>query len=112
MTHFPRLGSLLVLVRSFATKKGKAVKSISSTDATVDFQLSKYTSKMHKSLEALQQNLEKIRVGRANPSLLDSISIQLDGKQTLLSKVAQIHVKDAHTLMVVVPEEQVRMDSH
>jgi ribosome recycling factor len=87
--------------RSLASKKQKTIDTPSAP-----FDISQFSNRMQKSIDALKQILDKIRVGRANPSLLDSISVTLDGKQTLLSKVAQIHVKDAHTLMVVVAEEQ------
>lgn len=56
--------------------------------------------RMGKSLDALQNAFAKIRTGRANPSLLDSISIEYYGSQTPLNQVASINVEDARTLAV------------
>lgn len=56
--------------------------------------------RMQKSLEALQSNFNRIRTGRAHPSLLDSIRVDYYGSETPLSQVANIVVEDARTLSV------------
>lgn len=56
--------------------------------------------RMQKSLEALQSNFNRIRTGRAHPSLLDSIRVDYYGSDTPLSQVANIVVEDARTLSV------------
>ncbi len=56
--------------------------------------------RMAKSLEALQVAFAKIRTGRANPSLLDGISVEYYGAPTPLNQVASISVEDARTLAV------------
>ena len=56
--------------------------------------------RMRKSIEALQQNLIKIRTGRAHPSLLDHVSISYYGTDTQLSQVANVGVADARTLLI------------
>ena len=53
-----------------------------------------------KSLEALQNNFNRIRTGRAHPSILNSISVSYYGVDTPLSQVANITVEDARTLAV------------
>lgn len=66
--------------------------------------------RMGKSLEALGHNFNKIRTGRAHPSLLDGIKVEYYGSVTPLNQMANINVDDARTLTVtawdksVVPE--------
>ena len=57
-------------------------------------------SKMQKTIESFQNNLSKIRTGRANISLLDHISIDYYGTLTPLSQVAAINVADSSTLTI------------
>lgn len=54
--------------------------------------------RMDKSLEALGHNFNKIRTGRAHPSLLDGIRVDYYGADTPLNQVANINVEDARTL--------------
>lgn len=57
-------------------------------------------SRMDKTLEALRQELAKLRSGRAHPSLLDHITVEYYGSQVPLSQVANITVVDPRTLSV------------
>jgi ribosome recycling factor len=54
--------------------------------------------RMEKSLEALTHNFNKIRTGRAHPSLLDGLKVTYYGSETPLNQVANINVEDARTL--------------
>lgn len=56
--------------------------------------------RMGKSLEALGHNFNKIRTGRAHPSLLDGIRLEYYGADTPLNQMANISVEDARTLTV------------
>ncbi len=56
--------------------------------------------RMGKSLEALAHNFNKIRTGRAHPSLLDGIRLEYYGADTPLNQMANISVEDARTLAV------------
>lgn len=56
--------------------------------------------RMSKALEALSHNFNKIRTGRAHPSLLDDIRIEYYGADTPLNQMANITVEDARTLTV------------
>ncbi|MFN3235358.1 MAG: ribosome recycling factor [Gammaproteobacteria bacterium] len=56
--------------------------------------------RMHKSIEALQGELSKLRMGRATPSLLEHITIDYYGSPTPISQAANITVLDPRTLMV------------
>lgn len=57
-------------------------------------------SRMDKSIEALKNELKKIRTGRAHVSLLDHITVEYYGSEVPLSQVANINVEDARTLSV------------
>ena len=57
-------------------------------------------NRMRKAVEALENNFNKIRTGRAHPSLLDGIMVNYYGTDTPLSQVANINIEDARTLAV------------
>ena len=56
--------------------------------------------RMGKTLDALQHAFAKIRTGRANPSLLDTVFVEYYGAPTPLNQVASVSVEDARTLAV------------
>lgn len=58
--------------------------------------------RMAKSIEALKNNLNKVRTGRAHRSLLDNIVVEYYGMDTPLSQVGNITTPDARTLAVTV----------
>ena len=60
------------------------------------------SERMEKSLEALGHNFNKIRTGRAHPSLLDGLRIEYYGAETPINQVANINVEDARTLSLAV----------
>lgn len=55
---------------------------------------------MKKAVEALVTELQKIRTGRAHPSLLDHIQVSYYGSLTPLKQVANVSAEDARTLLV------------
>jgi len=65
---------------------------------------------MGKALEALSHNFNKIRTGRAHPSLLDSIRIEYYGAETPLNQLANINIEDARTLSVVAFDKAITPD--
>ncbi len=54
--------------------------------------------RMQNSLDALGTNFNKIRTGRAHPSLLDGIKVSYYGADTPLNQMANVNVEDARTL--------------
>jgi len=56
--------------------------------------------KMNKGLESLNSAFNKIRTGRAHPSILDSVMVSYYGQPTPLKQVAGITVEDNRTLAV------------
>ena len=57
-------------------------------------------SKMQKSLEALKNNLAKVRTCRAHTGLLDQVSVDYYGSPVPISQVANITLMDARTISV------------
>lgn len=57
-------------------------------------------SRMKKRLEGFQQEVTKLRTGRAHPSLLEGIMVLYYGNPTPLTQVATVNVEDARTLSV------------
>lgn len=62
--------------------------------------------RMQKAVVAMGNNLNKIRTGRAHPSLLDGMSVSYYGVDTPLSQVANVMVEDARTLAIKPWEKQ------
>lgn len=57
-------------------------------------------SRMSKTLEALDNAFQKIRTGRAHPSILNGIMVSYYGADTPLNQVANVSAEDARTLLV------------
>jgi ribosome recycling factor len=57
-------------------------------------------TRMARSIDALRQELSKLRTGRAHPSLLDHIRVSYYGSEMPLNQVANVSVQDARTLGV------------
>jgi len=55
-------------------------------------------SRMDQSIEVFKANLTKIRTGRANPALLDSVHVEYYGSLVPLSQVANVSLLDARTI--------------
>jgi ribosome recycling factor len=57
-------------------------------------------TRMDQSIQALKHNLTKIRTGRANPALLDSVHVEYYGSQVPISQVANVSLLDARTISI------------
>jgi ribosome recycling factor len=57
-------------------------------------------SRMAKSVASLQQDLTKIRTGRAHTSLLDHITVDYYGSQVPLNQVSNVGIEDSRTLII------------
>ena len=57
-------------------------------------------TKMDQSIGAFKNNLTKIRTGRANPALLDSVHVDYYGSMVPLSQVANVALIDSRTISV------------
>lgn len=56
--------------------------------------------KMEKSIKHLEDEMAKVRAGRANPSMLDEIKVDYYGTHSPLSQVSNVSAPDARTLMI------------
>ena len=63
-------------------------------------------ARMAKSIEALRHNLVKVRTGRANAGLVDSIKVNYYGSDMPLSQVASVSVADARSIVITPWEKQ------
>lgn len=59
------------------------------------------SERMQKSIGSLLNELQRIRTGRAHPSLLEHVQVDYYGSMTPLKQVANVSVEDARTLSVV-----------
>ncbi len=57
-------------------------------------------ARMDKTLEALRNELAKVRTGKATTALLDGIKVDYYGNMTPINQVANVTVLDAHTLSI------------
>ena len=57
-------------------------------------------AKMDQSIAAFQHNLTKIRTGRANPALLDTVHVDYYGALVPISQVANVSLIDSRTVSV------------
>ncbi|BCL68972.1 ribosome recycling factor [Vibrio nigripulchritudo MADA3029] len=62
--------------------------------------------RMEKSVEALKNNLSKVRTGRAHPSLLANINVEYYGAATPLNQVANVIAEDSRTLAITVFDKE------
>lgn len=66
--------------------------------------------RMSKAITALGTNFNKIRTGRAHPSILDSVMVSYYGSLTPLAQVANVSVLDARTLSISAWEKNIVPD--
>lgn len=62
--------------------------------------LSQYEEKMKKSIESLYSEFSTIRAGRANPHVLDRITVDYYGTQSTLQQVANVTVPEARMIQI------------
>lgn len=65
---------------------------------------------MLKAIEYLQDKLDHIRAGKANPSLLDDITVSAYGAMMPLNQVASVTVPDARTLAITPWDKKLLKD--
>ncbi len=55
---------------------------------------------LDKAIQHLEVELAKVRAGKANPSMLDSVNVDYYGVNTPLSQVANVNTPDARTIVI------------
>ncbi|MDY3618648.1 ribosome recycling factor [Agathobaculum sp.] len=63
-------------------------------------ELNVYEEKMKKTLDVLAKELAAVRAGRANPAVLDKITVEYYGAPTPLQQVAAVSTPDPRTLAI------------
>lgn len=58
------------------------------------------TTKMNNAIQAFSRELSSIRAGRANPSILDKLTVDYYGAPTPINQVAGISVPEARLMMI------------
>lgn len=66
--------------------------------------------RMAKAVELLDNHFNRIRTGRAHPSILEGIHVSYYGADTPLNQLANISIEDARTLTVTPWDKQVVPD--
>ena len=59
-----------------------------------------FEARMKKSISVYEEDLDGIREGRANPSLLAKINVDYYGSPTPINNVAEVKVTDARTIVI------------
>lgn len=62
--------------------------------------LNDFEAKMKKTISAYEEELDGIRAGRANPSVLNRVTVDYYGAATPISQVADVKAVDAQTLVI------------
>ena len=66
----------------------------------IDDVLAEVKDRMDKTIDSFRHDLQSIRTGRANPALLDKISVDYQGTPTPLKQIANISVPEAQQLLI------------
>lgn len=61
---------------------------------------SKFEEKMSKSISVLEENFAEVRAGRANPAILNKITVDYYGTPTPINQVAGISVPEARLIVI------------
>ena len=59
-----------------------------------------FEEKMNKTISVFQENLAEVRAGRANPAILNKISVDYYGVPTPINQVAGISVPEARMILI------------
>ena len=62
--------------------------------------LQKYEEKMESALKHLNKELASIRAGRANPAILDKVTVDYYGTPTPINQIAAVSVAEARVLAI------------
>ena len=63
-------------------------------------EFNEFEEKMDKTISVFEENLSEIRAGRANPAILNKITINYYGTPTPINQVAGISVPEARLIVI------------
>src|SRR3954468_14916152 len=79
-------------------------------DPQIKTQVDSAKQQMEKAILHLEQELTKIRAGKANPSMLDNLLVDAYGAKTPINQVGNINTQDSRTL-VIQPWDKSMLDA-
>lgn len=59
-----------------------------------------YEEKMKKTISAYERELSSVRAGRANPAILDKVTVEYYGAPAQINQIATVRVEDARTIAI------------
>ncbi len=62
--------------------------------------LSVFEDKMKKTISVLESEMKSVRAGRANPAILDKVTVEYYGAPSPLTQIANVSVPDARSIMI------------
>ncbi len=62
--------------------------------------LNVYEDKMKKTISVLESEMKSVRAGRANPAILDKVSVEYYGAPSPLTQIANVSVPDARSILI------------
>ncbi len=62
--------------------------------------LSAYEDKMKKTISVLESEMKAVRAGRANPAILDRVTVEYYGAPSALTTIANVSVPDARSILI------------
>ena len=66
----------------------------------VELIMDEVKDRMHKALEHLEHEMARLRAGRANPTLLEGVTVDYYGVTTPLTQTSNINTPDAKTILI------------
>ena len=62
--------------------------------------LNLYEEKMKKTISVLESEMKAVRAGRANPAILDKVTVEYYGAPSPLTQIANVSVPDARSILI------------
>ena len=62
--------------------------------------LNLYEDKMKKTISVLESEMKAVRAGRANPAILDKVTVEYYGAPSPLTQIANVSVPDARSILI------------
>ncbi|KAI8327676.1 ribosome recycling factor domain-containing protein [Choanephora cucurbitarum] len=82
--------------------ESKANSAPDSEEPDLQFSEKQIEDRFEQSISQLKEHLSSMRIGRANPSLLDNVRVRIESSHFSLKDLAQVTIRDPQTLMVTV----------
>ena len=73
---------------------------VNNQERKIKMDFSEIENRMDKTIEVFKQNLSEVRAGRANPAILNKVSVEYYGTPTPINQVAGISVPEARLIVI------------